>query len=69
MLKKVVLYLTILRKKNAKTVTMSQMATENGISQIAIERTNDLLIYSKMEPVLHMVALKSIIVIMYQLEI
>lgn len=48
---------------------MSQMATENGISQIAIERTNDLLIYSKMEPVLHMVALKSIIVIMYQLEI
>lgn len=36
-----------IKEKNAKTVTMSQMATENGISQIAIERTNDLLIYSK----------------------
>lgn len=31
----------------ASTVTMSTMAKENGISQIAIERTNDLLIYSK----------------------
>ncbi len=31
----------------ASTVTMSTMVKENGISQIAIERTNDLLIYSK----------------------
>lgn len=36
-----------IKENNAKTVTMSDMATENGISQIAIERTNDLLIYSK----------------------
>lgn len=33
--------------RKVSTVTMSDMATENGISQIAIERTNDLLIYSR----------------------
>lgn len=36
-----------IKDRNAQTVTMSDMANENGISQIAIERTNDLLIYSK----------------------
>lgn len=36
-----------IKDKNAKNVTMSDMANLNGISQIAIERTNDLLIYSK----------------------